>query len=79
MLIKRTSVLTGVERVMEIPCTAEQLAVWEAGALAQDAFPNLTPNQREFIMTGVVSEEWDEAFQEELGEEPTSEDFLRSF
>lgn len=66
MLIKRTSVLTGIERTMEIPCTAEQLAAWEAGALSQDAFPDLTPDQREFIMTGIVSEEWDETFQEEL-------------
>ena len=70
MLIKRTSVLTGIERTMEIPCTAEQLAIWAAGALAQDAFPDLTPEQREFIMTGIIPEEWDEAFQEEPDQEP---------
>jgi len=30
--------------------------------LVQDAFPSLTPVQREFIMTGTTEEEWDEMF-----------------
>ena len=72
MLIKRTSVLTGTERTMEIPCTAEQLAIWAAGELAQNAFPDLTPEQREFIMTGIIPEEWDEAFQEGPDDESMS-------
>jgi hypothetical protein len=25
-------------------------------------FPNLTPSQREFVMTGITDEEWEEAF-----------------
>ena len=79
MLIKRTSVLTGVERTMEIPCTNEQFATWESGVVARHAFPNLTPEQREFIMTGIVPEEWDAVFQDEPDEEPMSEGSLRSF
>jgi hypothetical protein len=31
----------------------------ERGALMQNAFPNFTPSQREFIMTGICDECWD--------------------
>ena len=30
-----------------------------AGALIQNAFPNFTPSQREFIMTGICDKCWD--------------------
>jgi hypothetical protein len=33
--------------------------------LIQDAFPTLTADEREFILTGITSEEWDEIFPEE--------------
>lgn len=29
------------------------------GALIQDAFPNFTPSQREFLMTGICDSCWD--------------------
>jgi len=35
---------------------------WEAGTLIQDAMPQLSADQREFIMTGCTSEEWDLEF-----------------
>jgi hypothetical protein len=38
---------------------------WENGTLIQLAMPNLTPDQREFIMTGVTSEEWADEFSED--------------
>lgn len=63
MKITRKSILSGTERTLEIPVTEEQLAKYESGmVLAQVAFPDLTPDQREFIMTGVTPEDWDEAF-----------------
>ena len=65
MEITRKSFLTGIERTLEIPVTQEQLSKWESGLLIQDAMPNLTPDQREFILTGVTSEEWDESLGEE--------------
>jgi hypothetical protein len=33
--------------------------------LIQDAIPNLTPDQREFIMNGITAEEWEESLGEE--------------
>ncbi|GGA64608.1 hypothetical protein [Pelagibacterium lentulum] len=65
MKIKRTSMLSGKERTMDLPVTDEQFAKFEAGALIQDAFPNLTDSQREFILTGSTDDEWDEAFGDE--------------
>lgn len=65
MLITRKSMLTGVERTIDLPITIDQLnAYLYEGILLQNAFPNLTPDQREFILTGTTPEEWDEAFPE---------------
>jgi len=55
---------TGVTRTIDLPITEEQLTLWEEGMLIQKAMPNLSPDQREFIMTGVTSEEWNEAFKD---------------
>lgn len=68
MLIERKSILTGVVRTRDIPVTMEQMLAWEQGQLIQAAMPNISPEDREFIMTGVVSEEWDEAFKEDENE-----------
>jgi hypothetical protein len=35
------------------------------GAYVQDAYPFLTPDQREFLMTGFTPDEWTELFGEE--------------
>ena len=62
MLITKTSPFSGNTNVMEIDVTQEQIALWESGTLIQNAMPHLTPDEREFIMTGITSEEWDSAF-----------------
>lgn len=36
-----------------------------AGALIQQAFPFLSAEEREFLMTGITPEEWDEIFPQE--------------
>lgn len=41
------------------------VAYHEDGLLVQDAFPFLTDDQREFIMTGLTPEDWDQLFGEE--------------
>jgi|TARA_R100000234_G_C4991961_1_gene176008 hypothetical protein len=48
---------------MEIDVTLEQLSSWQVdGVLIQNAMPHLTPDEREFIKTGITPEEWDSAF-----------------
>lgn len=70
MNITRKSILTGIERTLDLPVTQEQIDAWENGELIQKAMPKLTPDQREFIKTGITAEEWARAFpEEESGEE----------
>ena len=65
MEITRRSMLTGITRTRNLPVTQEQIDRWQAGELIQYAMPSLTPNQREWIMTGIEENEWDEHFAEE--------------
>lgn len=59
MQITRTSPFTGTVNTKDINVTQEQLDhYYKGGALLQDAFPHLTPGDREFIKTGITDEEW---------------------
>ena len=62
MLITRTSPFTGTTITINIDVTQAQLDAWQAGTLIQDAMPNLSPDEREFIKTGITPEEWEELF-----------------
>ena len=68
MLIERRSLVSGVLRTLDLPITEDQIEMWENGAKVQDAFPNLTHTQREFILTGITDDEWDETFPPEDNE-----------
>ena len=50
---------------MEIDVTPEQLKDFyqDKLGLIHVAFPHLNANEREFILTGITSEEWDELFK----------------
>lgn len=66
MKVTRVSPLTMKKTTLDLPITEEQMAKYQLGdTLIQDAFPNLTPGQREFILTGIPESEWDEAFSDE--------------
>ena len=65
MMITRKSVMTGVERSLDIPISAEDLKKWEEGLCLIQEIQGLSPSQREFIMSGIVDEEWDDLFGEE--------------
>lgn len=58
MLITRKSLTSGKTHTREVPCTQEQLDAYARGALLQNAFPNLSKEDREFIKTGITPEEW---------------------
>ena len=62
MQITRISMFTNKVHTMDINVTQEQIALWESGTLIQDAMPNLSADEREFIKTGITREEWDNAF-----------------
>ena len=60
MLIQRRSVVTQKVNTMNIDCTEEQLMRYHMGELVQDVFPDLSDDEREFLISGVTPEEWDE-------------------
>ena len=62
MTITRQSVLTGRTATQEIDVTQEQVDAWRGGVLIQRAMPELTPDEREFIMSGITKDEWDTVF-----------------
>ncbi len=57
--------VTGSLRTREFPITRDQWDAWLNGAYIQDAFPHLSPDDREFLLTGMTSEEWDATFGED--------------
>lgn len=72
-IIKRSPV-TGQLNARDIDVTIEQLIAWQGGVLIQDAMPHLSADDREFILTGMTPEDWEEVFgDDEYGdEEPAS-------
>ena len=65
MLITRKSLISGNINTMSLPITEEQYNAWEQGTLVQVAMPHLSPDEREFVMSGITPEEWAETFGEE--------------
>lgn len=65
MLITRVCPVTGAEKQMDLPVTEHQITRWQDGAYIQDAMPHLTPDQREFLITGMTPDVWDQIFPEE--------------
>ena len=65
MLITRRSPFTGKVCHKELNTTQVQIDNWNRGMLAQSAFPDLSAEDREFVMTGITGEEWDDAFSGE--------------
>jgi hypothetical protein len=74
MIIKRKSVLTGIERTRDIPVDPNDLAAWEAGlGNVQDLMPYLNDGDREFILSGITDAEWDGMFSLYLEEDDEEE------
>jgi hypothetical protein len=64
MLVTMTSILSGKTTTRDINVEPEQVVAWQNGMLIQDAMPELAPSDREFIKTGITSEEWDGLFKD---------------
>jgi len=59
MKITKKSTLTGNVSSMELDVTICQLAKWQGGEYIQKVFPNLTSDEREFLISGITKSEWD--------------------
>ena len=69
MNITKISSLTGIEHTLNINVTEDELLRVEnrynSKELIQNIVPNLTMDEREFLMTGITNEEWIRTFGEE--------------
>ena len=63
MKITMTSMISGKTTTRDIDVEPEQVAAWQNGVLIQDAMPELSAPDREFIMSGITQEEWDGIFK----------------
>lgn len=64
MIVTRRNIFTGIERSLNLDVTQEQLTRWNNGELIQKVFPHLSVDEREFLMTGIIGEEWNELTEE---------------
>lgn len=60
MKITRKSPFSGKTNTYDIDVTREQLAEYENGSarMIQDIMPQVNPDAREFIKTGITPSEW---------------------
>jgi hypothetical protein len=59
----RVSGFTGKTHTREIELDMDDYYRWESGReLVQNALPYLSAEDREFLMTGITPEEWNEVF-----------------
>jgi hypothetical protein len=67
--VRQESIIDGRERTMEfaMPLNTfrERFGRWRKGELLQNAFHGCSASQREFIMTGMTDEQWDETVPQE--------------
>jgi hypothetical protein len=67
MEIKRKSILSGIERTRDIPADPNDMMLYQLGmGNIQDLMPYLSDDDREFILTGITQDEWNNAFSEEV-------------
>lgn len=73
MIIVRVCPIRGCAVARDVDCTAEELALWEAGELIQHAMPTTSVWDREFVMSGLTEQTWRDQLGCELDddEEPT--------
>lgn len=67
MIVERKSIVSGKVNKMDINITPEQLFNFISGrsGLAQEAFPDLSLDEREFIISGIHPTEWEQLFGNE--------------
>jgi len=65
MKISRKSPLTCEVNTRDINVTQVQLNQWDSGVHIQDAMPNISADDREFLMTGYTPEDWNAIFGDE--------------
>lgn len=63
MIITMISPITGMINTMDVDVTEVQIMQWQNGMLIQDAMPDLSVDEREFIMTGTTPADWEKMYE----------------
>ena len=63
MIIRKRNIFTGKVRELDLDVSPEQIARWQKGELIQNAMPQLSIDEREFLISGLLPEEWHKAFE----------------
>ena len=69
MNVTRRSPWTGELNTMTLDISEGSYLAWDSGMLIQQAMPNLTSTEREFIKTGLTASDWMAMFDDELEED----------
>ena len=77
MIIRRANIFTGRVRELELDVTQEQIERWQNGELIQNVMPHLSVDEREFLISGMLPEEWDAYISDGEPEEEVMEDVVR--
>ena len=59
MLITKISEFSKLKHTLDLDITEEQMINFKKGMKVQKAFPNLDADEREFLLTGITTEEWE--------------------
>ena len=65
MIVERKSPLTNEVNKLDLNITEEQIQRWKNGELIQRAFPHLSADEREFLISGCMPGEYEEIFRDE--------------
>ena len=61
--VTMVSMFTEEVNSMQLPVSQDKIDLWlTGGGLIQDIMPDLSPDQREFLMTGMTPLEWTNMF-----------------
>ena len=60
MIITRPHPFSGKTNKMELDVTKAQMAAWLRGQPINQAMPHLTPDEREFLISGLLPGEFDD-------------------
>ena len=58
--ITKVSPISGKSNTMALDITEEQMKRWAEGELIQKVMSHLTADEREFLITGITSKEWED-------------------
>jgi len=60
------SSITGIMHTRRIPCSAGEIRYWQSSRrTVQSVLPELSPDDREFLISGITPEEWEQTFGQE--------------